>query len=435
MEWWLRHSNSIDLFPLFINLLIYFGFLEQINELRSELNLRNLNSKGFRTQLIPRLTIALKAEAEGERQKQENITSLSDEESSQESLIEADESRRLDFAAAPQILVHPSRTAKGGKFNCALVSLSVLLDYRPEDTKVIFDTLWHSWTRITGRLRLILPFAIDRSTRSRYRSSRSCSTRCSCATSGCWSTARYRATPRGKRSEKAKRTMTLPTGRRRRTGRRSSTSRSSSPSATSIWATATTSPPRIWRISFSRWACSCPELRSVNNIWMNPYWSLSNSNCVPSPFQVRKLLQKVITDDSLRYRRLVERSVSTSKEDEDNADSLALSGWYRFHLVFVFVLFFSIKSLCCCCCGFPRSWRLPCDSCQFLPHSCRQYSRDQRWGWRSCQSQWNRRETIQLGDGQRLLRRCGAASITTAPVGRIEKRNREPVQNLSDAAV
>uniref|UniRef100_A0A182KEF5 SAP domain-containing protein n=1 Tax=Anopheles christyi TaxID=43041 RepID=A0A182KEF5_9DIPT len=35
----------------------------------------------------------------------------------------------------PHVLVHPSRTAKSGKFECSVVSLSVLLDYRPEDTK------------------------------------------------------------------------------------------------------------------------------------------------------------------------------------------------------------------------------------------------------------------------------------------------------------
>lgn len=35
----------------------------------------------------------------------------------------------------PQIIVHPSRTAKGGKFFCHIMSLSILLDYRPEDTK------------------------------------------------------------------------------------------------------------------------------------------------------------------------------------------------------------------------------------------------------------------------------------------------------------
>lgn len=35
----------------------------------------------------------------------------------------------------PAILVHPNPTAKSGKFDCAVMSLSVLLDYRPEDNK------------------------------------------------------------------------------------------------------------------------------------------------------------------------------------------------------------------------------------------------------------------------------------------------------------
>lgn len=117
-----------------------FVFFLQFGELRAELEIRNLNSKGLRTQLIPRLTIALKAEAEEEKRKKEEATAASEEEppqlSREESLAEEAENRRMDFAATPQILVHPSTTAKGGKFTCSLVSLSVLLDYRPEDTKV-----------------------------------------------------------------------------------------------------------------------------------------------------------------------------------------------------------------------------------------------------------------------------------------------------------
>lgn len=33
------------------------------------------------------------------------------------------------------IIVHPSKVAKSGKFDCTVMSLSLLLDYRPEDTK------------------------------------------------------------------------------------------------------------------------------------------------------------------------------------------------------------------------------------------------------------------------------------------------------------
>ena len=35
----------------------------------------------------------------------------------------------------PSIVVHPSTTAKSGKFDCTVMSLSVLLDYRPDDNK------------------------------------------------------------------------------------------------------------------------------------------------------------------------------------------------------------------------------------------------------------------------------------------------------------
>lgn len=41
-------------------------------------------------------------------------------------------------------------------------------------------------------------------------------------------------------------------------------------------------------------------------------------------FQVRKLLQKVVTDDSLRYKKLVERAVSPSKEEDDQPSDMPL---------------------------------------------------------------------------------------------------------------
>lgn len=43
--------------------------------------------------------------------------------------------KRYSLPEQPHIIVHPSRTAKSGKFDCAVMSLSVLLDYRPEDSK------------------------------------------------------------------------------------------------------------------------------------------------------------------------------------------------------------------------------------------------------------------------------------------------------------
>ncbi|XP_059611989.1 cell division cycle and apoptosis regulator protein 1-like isoform X2 [Phlebotomus argentipes] len=43
--------------------------------------------------------------------------------------------KKYTLPESPQIIVHPSKQAKGGKFDCTIMSLSVLLDYRPEDTK------------------------------------------------------------------------------------------------------------------------------------------------------------------------------------------------------------------------------------------------------------------------------------------------------------
>ena len=43
--------------------------------------------------------------------------------------------RKYQVPQNPAILVHPSPTAKGGKFDCTVTSLSVLLDYRLEDNK------------------------------------------------------------------------------------------------------------------------------------------------------------------------------------------------------------------------------------------------------------------------------------------------------------
>lgn len=45
--------------------------------------------------------------------------------------------KRYTLPDNPHIIVHPSRTAKSGKFDCTVMSLSLLLDYRQEDTKVI----------------------------------------------------------------------------------------------------------------------------------------------------------------------------------------------------------------------------------------------------------------------------------------------------------
>ena len=128
-------SFDANVIPFFLN--------SQFSELKSELEARNLSSKGMRTQLIPRLTIALKGEAEEEKRKRDEEMVAEDQPSREDSPSAEESDERLDFIATPQILVHPSRTAKGGKFSCSLVSLSVLLDYRPEDTKVYITWIFN----------------------------------------------------------------------------------------------------------------------------------------------------------------------------------------------------------------------------------------------------------------------------------------------------
>ncbi|XP_011208504.2 cell division cycle and apoptosis regulator protein 1 isoform X3 [Bactrocera dorsalis] len=46
--------------------------------------------------------------------------------------------RRYKLPTKEHIIVHPNKTVKGGKFDCSMMSLSVLLDYGPEDTKERF---------------------------------------------------------------------------------------------------------------------------------------------------------------------------------------------------------------------------------------------------------------------------------------------------------
>lgn len=46
--------------------------------------------------------------------------------------------RRYTLPTTPHIVVHPNRQAKGGKFDCDIMSLSVLLDYHQDDAKERF---------------------------------------------------------------------------------------------------------------------------------------------------------------------------------------------------------------------------------------------------------------------------------------------------------
>lgn len=133
----------------------------KIIDLRRELECRTLSSKGLKSQLIARLTKVLKTEEEKEAEDAANKPDTVEEEPEKEEppekeMTEEDEEkkkkqeeekkkeeerkkaqleRRYTLPDKPNILVYPNATAKGGKFDCSVMSLSVLLDYRPEDNK------------------------------------------------------------------------------------------------------------------------------------------------------------------------------------------------------------------------------------------------------------------------------------------------------------
>ncbi|KAG4070554.1 hypothetical protein HA402_001220 [Bradysia odoriphaga] len=142
----------------------------KVNDLREELEARSLSSKGLKPQLVGRLAKALKSEEtdaatpmdeDGENTEDNNAT-MDGDELDMTDIVVIDEydstkpeepkpvpegptpidererrllEKRYQLPDNPQIIVHPSRTAKGGKFFCHIMSLSILLDYRPEDTK------------------------------------------------------------------------------------------------------------------------------------------------------------------------------------------------------------------------------------------------------------------------------------------------------------
>ena len=141
----------------------------KVTELRKELESRGLNSKGLKSQLVVRLQKALKEakpseEEEGSQEKPEENKSEEKSEKTEDEPevmeIETSENKKpeikpvvvqpvkeLDekqksalksaykFPSEPSILVHPHPKAKSGKFECTVMSLSVLLDYRTEDNK------------------------------------------------------------------------------------------------------------------------------------------------------------------------------------------------------------------------------------------------------------------------------------------------------------
>ncbi|XP_068631122.1 cell division cycle and apoptosis regulator protein 1-like [Battus philenor] len=170
----------------------------KVEQLRQELRARNVSYKGLRAQLLSRLSNLIKIEEEKEG-KDEDVMELEDDEvehnpqsigisekkiedttfENKETVVEIDmkekpyeinileekdqekedkdkepksekeleeEKKKLDrekqtiktryeLPSSPHIIVHPSSTAKNGKFNCSVATLSLLLDYRITDNK------------------------------------------------------------------------------------------------------------------------------------------------------------------------------------------------------------------------------------------------------------------------------------------------------------
>ncbi|KAK2530776.1 Ccar1 [Columba guinea] len=122
----------------------------KVNDLRKELESRTLSSKGLKSQLIARLTKQLKVEEQKEEQKELEKSEKEEEEEEdrkseddkeeeerkrQEEIERQRRERRYILPDEPAIIVHPNWAAKSGKFDCSIMSLSVLLDYRLEDNK------------------------------------------------------------------------------------------------------------------------------------------------------------------------------------------------------------------------------------------------------------------------------------------------------------
>lgn len=168
---------------------IFNILIVKVDELREELAARNLDTKGLKAQLITRLKDAIESERDIEEEKakekpQEEAKKVNEQVDKAEEMVVKVESEEFiqqpvtaeiplqpPIAAAttsatpnqsdstttttpnfpklskqerekyyklpsqPHIIVHPSNTAKNGKFDCQLLSLSTLLDYRKDDNK------------------------------------------------------------------------------------------------------------------------------------------------------------------------------------------------------------------------------------------------------------------------------------------------------------
>ncbi|MCP9260150.1 Cell division cycle and apoptosis regulator protein 1 [Dirofilaria immitis] len=124
----------------------------KVAELRQELMARDLETKGVKSVLCARLQEALdqeKAKGDDKRDKvlfdKHQVEEVkSKEEKKEEELTDEDRKAIEKFTSLERhftipkesgILVYPNRVTKGGKFDCKIVSLHTMLDYRIEDNK------------------------------------------------------------------------------------------------------------------------------------------------------------------------------------------------------------------------------------------------------------------------------------------------------------
>ncbi|EFO26987.2 hypothetical protein LOAG_01502 [Loa loa] len=126
----------------------------KVAELRQELMARDLETKGVKSVLCARLQEALDHEKTKDEDKGDKaeVAKVKEEEKEEKELTDEDKKaiekfekekkekkasleRHFTIPKELGILVHPNRMAKGGKFDCKIVSLHTMLDYRTEDNK------------------------------------------------------------------------------------------------------------------------------------------------------------------------------------------------------------------------------------------------------------------------------------------------------------
>ncbi|KAF4518769.1 hypothetical protein B566_EDAN006173 [Ephemera danica] len=167
----LRDQGADQKAPSLTDTILYTVFCVYVGDLRRELEARGVSPKGLTSQLQARLGKILKSEqdvaeeeeaaavaaaaaakAKAEAEEKEKILQAAqeremdpkaaerkkkeeEEKKRQEERERQARERRYQLPSSPHIIVHPSRSAKSGRFDCTVMSLSLLLDYRAEDTK------------------------------------------------------------------------------------------------------------------------------------------------------------------------------------------------------------------------------------------------------------------------------------------------------------